>query len=35
MSDDKDLKNAVRSGVFWGVIDLIALFILIVYFIGK
>ena len=35
MSDKKDTKKAVHSGVFWGVIDLIALFILIAYFIGK
>lgn len=35
MSDNKDTKKAVQSGVFWGVIDLIALFILIAYFIGK
>ena len=35
MSDKKDTKKEVQSGVFWGVIDLIALFILIAYFIGK
>ena len=35
MSDKKDTKRAVQSGVLWGIIDLIALFILIAYFIGK
>ena len=35
MSDEKDTKKAVQSGVFLAVIDLIALFILIAYFIGK
>lgn len=35
MSDKKDTKKAVQSCVFWCVIDLIALFILIAYFIGK
>ena len=35
MSDKNDTKKAAQSGVFWAVIDLIALFILIAYFIGK
>lgn len=35
MSDKKDTKKAVQSGVFWGVIDLIVLFTFIAYLIGK
>ena len=32
---DDETKKAVQLGIFWGVIDLIALLILILYFIGK